>query len=291
MKTRIWITAVAVISMIAIDLPVNAISQTAGPDSASSKVATNDLHAASAAPMVSNPTTSAKPSTETTVAEESVSWIVSEITKMFQAGVGDPVILAYIQGSEVVTPSTGQEVIYLKQKGLSTEVITVLIRRGAELQAKRAAAVVQTEPLKISTPTVVQPAQIITQAVPIQAPAVTYPTVTYYSTPQVVPSTYYNYDPPVYYTSYPRYPYGYNYYWWNSPIITYSTYSGYYAGHPRGNVRPLGRIGAIRSSPPARGISPGHSIAAPPRRGISGPGRGFTSRPLGGSPSPGRRGR
>lgn len=59
---------------------------------------------------------------------------LEEISQMSKAGVGDPVILAYIKDSPTAYNLSAQDIIKLRDAGVSSEVTTALIQRGSEVR-------------------------------------------------------------------------------------------------------------------------------------------------------------
>ena len=156
-----------------------------------------------------------------------------EIVKMHQAGVDASVLLAFVQNAPVAYHPSAKEIIYLRDQGLSSEIISALLRRGGELR-ERAAEAARDErsraappppapaapptPASPSPPQAAAPAAVVVYANPVQP---------VYTTPSYVSYPAYSYASPAYYNySYyrPSY-YGAGYY----P----SVYAGYRSGcHP-----------------------------------------------------------
>jgi hypothetical protein len=131
---------------------------------------------------------------------------VPEILRMHEAGVDKSVLLAFVQSSSVAYHPSAREVIYLRDEGLSPEIISAMLKRGGELRDR--AADLQREELR--TRQVEQPAP----AAPAPAPAE--PAQPQPSTTVVPQTTQVVYDStPVYtyparnYISFPYYGYGY----------------------------------------------------------------------------------
>src|SRR5262245_40931163 len=59
---------------------------------------------------------------------------ISDIVKMHQAGVEEPVLLAFIQSSTVAYHPSAREVIYLREIGLPQSLLTAMLKRGGELR-------------------------------------------------------------------------------------------------------------------------------------------------------------
>jgi len=162
---------------------------------------------------------------------------LADIMKMFQAGVEQPVILAFIQSSTVAYHPSAKEIIYLRDQGVSTEIITALLRRGGELRER--AAEVQREERNRATP---PPAASPAAPAPSNPPApqasgaadtsTGYPTYTYASPAYATYPTY-TYANPIYYPSYYGYsysgcrPYGYRPYYYPSFQFSYRWPSSY----------------------------------------------------------------
>ena len=122
-----------------------------------------------------------------------------DIVRMFQAGLEEPVMLAFIQSSTTAYHPSAKEVIYLRDLGLSQALITALLRRGGDLR-ERAAEAEREERNRTPPPGPPPPSE--PQPAPPSAAA--YPTAGYpaYST--------YAAGYPVY-ASYPAYSYAYSY--------------------------------------------------------------------------------
>jgi hypothetical protein len=135
---------------------------------------------------------------------------VPQILQMAQAKVGDDTIIAYIKNSGSSYGLNADQIIYLKQQGLSDGVITAMLN-----QPKPGVAA-YTPPAPAPQPALA-PA---VAAVPTPTPA---PTVTYV---QSVPATTYYYQPQPYYYPYYYYP-SYAVY----PAVSLSFgWGGYYRG-------------------------------------------------------------
>ena len=134
---------------------------------------------------------------------------VEEIAQLSKAGVGDPVILTYIKNSETAYNLNAQDIIKLRDQGVSSEVTTAMIQHGAEVRQalQETAKTIQSEvvaaaPTYQTPPVVETPAQVTYVAAPVQP--VSTVSVHYFGTPS------YSYAP-VYYPSY-----------------TYATYPNYF---------------------------------------------------------------
>ena len=212
---------------------------------------------------------------------------ISEVVKLSQSGVEDPVIQSFVASSTSVFPPSADDIIYLHKNGISVPVITALIQRGNTLrsQAIQAARQMQSQ----SPPTGANPAEEVN---PLPAPAYDYPA------PASYPFNTYSY-PSYPLVSYPAYSYAYSYPysdWWYGYRYPYSSslwlsYSSgrfhrdydrsyRFGGHFGGYQRPFVSRGSSFSRPIAyRNAGPWTSI----------PGQRFVGRPSVGRPSVGRR--
>jgi hypothetical protein len=130
----------------------------------------------------------------------------------------DETLLAYIKNSGKVFPLGASEVVYLRQQGLSDQVITAMLEQRANVTpaGSQLAQAPQPSVWANSTPPPAEP--VATQ------PAPAYPTA---PAPAVYPQ-----PTPVY--SYPAYPYSYGPYW-GYPAISFSFgWGGYYGGYYHG---------------------------------------------------------
>ncbi len=226
---------------------------------------------------------------------------VAEIAKMVEAGVGNDVIKAYIQNSTTAYRPDATEIIALKEKGASADVLTAMLTRGGELRSQQARE------------TASPPAAFAPQSADSQyAPASAYE----FAQPVVYPD--YSYSYPIYDSSYWWYSYPWPSIYW--PSFYFSYYSPYcyprshyaygrcppyrYAanywgkGHPyrgaaprptpygRQNGAVVGRAGGFRPSGysgPSRSFS-GYNTAFRPS-GYGGPSVSFAGRSSGFRPS------
>lgn len=164
-----------------------------------------------------------------------------EIVKMHKAGVDASVLLAFVQNSPVAYHPSAKEIIYLRDQGLSSEIISGLLRRGGELRDRAAEAAREERsratpppPAPVAPPTPASPSPPQAAA---PAPVVVYANPTYpvYTSPTYVtyPAYNYAYASPAYYNySYCRPYYRPSYY--ASAYVGYSGYrSGCYTSYPR----------------------------------------------------------
>ena len=61
---------------------------------------------------------------------------LDEVVKLFQSGVDEGVILAFVQNSPVANQPSADEIIRLRELGISSDVITAVLRRGGELRSR-----------------------------------------------------------------------------------------------------------------------------------------------------------
>lgn len=136
----------------------------------------------------------------------------SQILKLYQAKVGDDLIITFIKGSGTGYGLTADQIIYLRQQGLSDPVIMAMLNqpRPAAGLTRLAAPAPAVPPEYYAAPPPPAPA----------APPVTYvqsvPDTADYSQPYYPPNYYYpaDYDYPLDYYYYPLYG-------WSSPVTLY----------------------------------------------------------------------
>jgi hypothetical protein len=168
---------------------------------------------------------------------------VEEVVQLNKSGVGDAVILTYIENSDRTFRLNAQDIIKLRDEGVSTEVTTALIRRGAEQReaAEQASAQQQkpAEPAPAETVAVAPTYQTAPAPTVVAAPVVTYyepprstVSVTYFGTPR-----YNYYYTPSYYARSHYYSCGPSYYY--SPRV--SVGFGYRSHHGYASYRSGGR--------------------------------------------------
>ncbi len=121
---------------------------------------------------------------------------VPQVLQLAQAKIGDDTIIAYINNSRINYALDANQIIYLRQQGVSDVVVTAMLNQPK-------AGGVAPAPATFAA----QPAAPAPAPAPVPAPTVTYvqtqPTVTYVQT--APPVTYY-YSNPYYYPSYAYYP-------------------------------------------------------------------------------------
>ena len=151
-------------------------------------------------------------------AQRTVSSGIAEVLSMTERGVEPSVIKSFVENYPIAYNPTADEIIALHEAGVSSDIITALLRRTGEmrtkqLEAHREALAQRSEvrkPLARS-----EAPQNYAPAAPAPAPAA--PSVTYvypsYVAP-VYPTYWYNYSPPLYYSSWYSYrPYRYSYHY------------------------------------------------------------------------------
>ena len=171
-----------------------------------------------------------------------LSYGVSEILQMSQAKVGDNVIVSYVQNSGNNYGLNAAQIIYLRQQGVSDNVINTMLNQRTQ-SAQIAAATTTPAPETPAANSTPSASTTTTQ------PAVAYVPATSASTVYVVPDTQtYNYNAWLYSRPYPYpyygpyygyYPY-YGGYCWPAPAISlsfgfgfgggYYNHGGYYGG-------------------------------------------------------------
>lgn len=121
----------------------------------------------------------------------------SQILRLAQAKVGDDTIIAFIKNSGNSYPLDASQIIYLRQQGISNDIISAMLNQPKPAVA--AAPAVSTPQTSDSTITTAAGTTITT---PNGSTATVAPTVTYV---QTVPATSYYYQP-YYYPDYAWYP-------------------------------------------------------------------------------------
>lgn len=147
-----------------------------------------------------------------TAAAPQLAYGVAEISQLAQAKVGDSTIIAYIKNSNLSYGLDANQIVYLRQQGVSDAVITTMLNQPKTVAAPVASVAT------VPTPTTPAPQVASTVSVPAVTVA---PTVTYV---QTVPTTTYYYAQPYYY---PNYYYG----GWAPNVSLSFGFGGYYGGH------------------------------------------------------------
>jgi hypothetical protein len=150
---------------------------------------------------------------------------LDDIVKLVGAGIEEPVILAFIQNSPVAYRPSAQEIIKLRELGVSGSIISALLRRGDEVRQRAAERQKETRPAAPAPATNDQhqpapPTASVPQSTSVYHVPSTYPVVY----PRVVYTTGY----PTY--AYPNYGHGGCYYprYYSSCYPRVSYYGGFY---------------------------------------------------------------
>jgi hypothetical protein len=200
------ITAVAAVTLLA----AKAVAQ----ESSTSTTAATTTPAA-VQPAATTP--AAQPAAASQAAPQ-LSYGVSQVVQLAHANVGEDVIVNYVQNSGNAYGLDANQILYLKQQGVSDRIINTMLN-----QRSRVPAAVQTVPQPNSSDA--NSAQIPTTTPP---PAVSYVQTAPPQTVYVIPDTQtYNY-----YASYPYYYPYYGYYGW--PVTFSFGWGGYYGGYRGG---------------------------------------------------------
>ncbi|MGA9452512.1 MAG: hypothetical protein WBW41_14350, partial [Verrucomicrobiia bacterium] len=166
-----------------------------------------------------NTTPAAQPAAASPVAPQ-LSYGVSQVMQLAHANVGEDVIVNYIQNSGNGYGLDADQILYLKQQGISDRIINAMLNQRSRLTAAQTAP-----PPNYSD---ANNSQIPT---PTPAPAVSYAQTAPPQTVYVIPDTqtydYYAYSDPYYYPYY--YPY-YGYYGWPGVSLSFG-WGGYYGGY------------------------------------------------------------
>jgi hypothetical protein len=148
---------------------------------------------------------------------------VAQILQLSQAKVGDDTIVAYVRNSGNSYGLDANQIIYLRQQGVSDPVITAMLNQP------KAGVMAASEPPPSAPPTASPADQ--TQATVASSGG---STAAYVSTATVAPTVTYVQSVPTYYSSYPYYygGYGYPYYGYGYyPGVSISLgYGGWYGG-------------------------------------------------------------
>src|SRR5438034_1698142 len=157
-----------------------------------------------------------------------LSWGLDDVVKLSKAGVDESVILSYIQNSGVGYNPNAQDIIQLRELGVSSQISAALMQRGSEV---RQAATVEAQKQAQAAAPAAPPAQaapVYTAPAAYVAPA---STVTYIGYPSYN-YAYGGYYGPSYY-SYPYYPryYGYCGGFYPSVSLGFRFGGGHFGGH------------------------------------------------------------
>jgi hypothetical protein len=173
-------------------------------------------------------------------------WI-SDVVKMNDAGVPPDLLANYVKNSPARSSLSADDIIYLKNHGVSTPIITAMIEHGAMAPSAYVAQAPQPAPVYAQP----QPQMVYQQPAADQQPVTVYNDYGDYSYPQ--------YD-------YPYYPYyyGYNYPTWYFPYYYTYGFAGRvgFRGGFRGNFGRIGRAGFPGVGFHGGGIGGFHGIAS-----------------------------
>ena len=137
-----------------------------------------------------------------------LSYGVPQVLQLVQAKVSDGIIVSYIQNSGTIYSLKADEIVYLKQAGVSDPVLNAMLAQRSRLtgSTEPAATTASSPAASVQTDTPAPtPAELPAPTTP--APAVTYVQTAPPSTVYVVPEAQaYPYDP-LYYGAYPYYGY------------------------------------------------------------------------------------
>src|SRR2546425_10363890 len=144
MKTRFMTTLLPVVSL-------GIIALSTGCADESKKSVTNDRGTPVSSTIVAAPVDKSVVSVESVpkaaVTPPALSPGVDEIVQLAQAGVGDEVLLAYIENTHTAYNLNVDQILYLHDLGVSAEVISAMVRQSETLQDQAAAlAGVDTNP-------------------------------------------------------------------------------------------------------------------------------------------------
>ena len=194
------------------------------PDAAAVETKPSDAASPPAAPARQSGLKKADPQTK-------FSFGVDEVAKMYQSGVETDVILNYIQSSNVPYHPSADEVVRLHDLGVPSQIITTLIRHGAQVQQQAASAYAQSQQ------------KTTDEAKAASAYVNTYPQTVYSPPP---PALTYTYPYPSYVdTAWPLYSSYYYYprYCYSSPFYFRFGYPGYGRFGSYGGFRSYPRFG------------------------------------------------
>jgi hypothetical protein len=158
------------------------------------------------------------PNTTPATAAPYLSPATTQVLHLTQAKVSDSTIIAYVENSSTMYGLNADQIIYLKQQGVSDGVLNAMLNQSSKVAAEVAAQTPpnygQGTPPEQSSTAVVQPTTAAPSAV--------------YTVPDSQTANYNawasQYSYPYYYPYYAYYPYYYPYYYWPA---TFSFYYGY----------------------------------------------------------------
>ena len=158
---------------------------------------------------------------------------VPEILKLGRAHVGDEVIIAFIMNSGRIYHLSASEILYLREQGVSDQVLTAMLSAGQNVAATSAQAAPQPVAQPALQPAPTGPTAVWANSSPQPAPAATQFAPAYVEAAAPVyaqPSPVYVYPAPSYeyYDSWP--------YYWGYPSLSFGFGfgRGYYGGYHGG---------------------------------------------------------
>src|ERR1041385_4946019 len=107
-----------------------------------------------------------------TPAAPAVSPAVSEVLRLAESGVSEDVVLAYINNSPSGFNLTSDQILYVRDVGLSSQVITAMLNRDAALRTQPQPSQPVPEPEPAPAPTVPVEAPLTPPATEVAAPPV-----------------------------------------------------------------------------------------------------------------------
>jgi hypothetical protein len=162
-------------------------------------------------------TTAAQPAATSPPAPQ-LSYGVAEVVQLARANVSEDIIVNYVQNSGNGYGLDANQILYLKQQGVSDRIINTMLD-----QRSRVAATAQAAPQNNAGAGSTQTAAVVPQ------PMVSYVQTVPYSTVYVIPDTQtYNYYAYYYHPYY--YPY-YGWYGWPAVSLSFGYYGGYRGGY------------------------------------------------------------
>ena len=158
---------------------------------------------------------------------------VPEILKLGRAHVGDEVIIAFIMNSGRIYHLSASEILYLREQGVSDQVLTAMLSAGQNVAATSAQAAPQPVAQPALQPAPTGPTAVWANSSPQPAPAATQFAPAYVEAAAPVyaqPSPVYAYPAP-YYGYYDSWPY-----YWGYPSVSFGFGfgRGYYGGYHGG---------------------------------------------------------
>jgi len=174
--------------------------------------------------IVAQDSTTAQPAVASQPAPQ-LSYGVPQVLQLTQAKVSDGIIVSYVQNSGTIYSLTAGEIVYLKQQGVSDNVLNAMLNQRSRLTGSTdPAASTAPIPSAASTAPAPQPAVTYVQTTPAYVPS---------STVYIIPDTQtYQYD--AWYYGYRPYS-GYYGYYGSYPALSLSfgwggSYGGYHGG-------------------------------------------------------------